>query len=158
MFGNHVKIDNAIFKVNEILPKIICAWLGNYFTANVEANRSLWRLHHFYLQILHKERERGSWLCTWLNLFFPPYLRSVFWLVCKTKCQYLLLAITPGPTVHWLFRSHDLPSKFSMIASGMCDRLANKEMNADLDPWSIFHMWTFRSVHRQVVRPMNTGL
>ena len=25
--------------------------------------------------------------------------------------------IAPGPTVHWLFRSHDLPSKFSAIAS-----------------------------------------
>ena len=29
------------------------------------------------------------------------------------------LAIAPGPTVHWLFRSHDLPSKFSAIASRM---------------------------------------
>ena len=53
-----LKLTNAIFKVNEILPKIIYAWLDNYFTANVEANRSLWRLHHFDLQILHKERER----------------------------------------------------------------------------------------------------
>ena len=32
------------------------------------------------------------------------------------------LAIAPGPTVHWLFRSHDLPSKFSAIASRMCNR------------------------------------
>ena len=31
-------------------------------------------------------------------------------------------AIAPGPTVHWLFRSHDLPSKFSQIVSRMCDR------------------------------------
>ena len=31
-------------------------------------------------------------------------------------------AIAPGPTVHWLFRSHDLPSKFSPIVSRMCDR------------------------------------
>ena len=32
------------------------------------------------------------------------------------------LAITPWWTVHWLFRSHDLPSKFSPIASCLCDR------------------------------------
>ena len=31
------------------------------------------------------------------------------------------LAITPGPTVHWLFRSHDLPSKFSAIAACVMD-------------------------------------
>ena len=27
------------------------------------------------------------------------------------------LAIAPGPTIRWLFRSHDLPSKFSAITS-----------------------------------------
>ena len=32
------------------------------------------------------------------------------------------LDITPGPTVHWLFRSHDLPSNFSATASRLCDR------------------------------------
>ena len=30
------------------------------------------------------------------------------------------LAIAPGPTVHWLFRSRDLPSRFSAMASRMC--------------------------------------
>ena len=32
------------------------------------------------------------------------------------------LAIAPGQIVHWLFRSHDLPSKFSVLASRLCDR------------------------------------
>ena len=31
------------------------------------------------------------------------------------------LAIAPGLTIHWLFKSHDLPSKFGTIASRMCD-------------------------------------
>ena len=35
------------------------------------------------------------------------------------------LAIAPGPTVHWLFRSHDLPSKLSAIASRLCDRCSS---------------------------------
>ena len=34
----------------------------------------------------------------------------------------MLLAIAPGPTAHWLFRSHDVPSKFSAIASRICGR------------------------------------
>ena len=67
-----------------------------------------------------------------------PYLTNVdvtaFVLSCKlrqgsnnaTKAQ-LRLAIAPGPTVHWLFKSHDLPSKFSAIASRLCDRL-NREV------------------------------
>ena len=42
------------------------------------------------------------------------------------------LNIAPGPTVHWLFRSNDLPSKFSAIASRLCDtrNRAVKHMNA----------------------------
>ena len=32
------------------------------------------------------------------------------------------LDIIPGPTLHWLFRSYDLPSNFSAIASRLCDR------------------------------------
>ena len=32
------------------------------------------------------------------------------------------LAVAPGPIARWLFRSHDLPSKFSAIASRMYDR------------------------------------
>ena len=32
------------------------------------------------------------------------------------------LAMAPGPTAHWLFRSHDLPSKFTAIASRICGR------------------------------------
>ena len=30
------------------------------------------------------------------------------------------IAIAPGSAVHWLFRSHDLPSKFSAVAIRMC--------------------------------------
>ena len=31
-------------------------------------------------------------------------------------CIYMRLAIAPGPTIHWLFRSYDLFSKFSAMA------------------------------------------
>ena len=34
--------------------------------------------------------------------------------VCVCVCD-MRLAIAPGPTVHWLFRSHDLPSKYRPI-------------------------------------------
>ena len=37
------------------------------------------------------------------------------------------LVIAPGPAVHWLLRSHDTLSKFSAIASRMCDR-RNREV------------------------------
>ena len=41
----------------------------------------------------------------------------------RTTTNYktnMRLAIPPGPTVHWLFRSHNLPSKFSAIARCAC--------------------------------------
>ena len=42
------------------------------------------------------------------------------------------LAIAPGPTIDWLLRSHDLPSKFSAIARRICGRCnrAVKHMHA----------------------------
>ena len=44
------------------------------------------------------------------------------------------LAIAPGPTVDWLARSHDVPSKFSAIASRLCERCnrAVKHMHVSL--------------------------
>ena len=44
------------------------------------------------------------------------------------------LAITPGPTVHWLFRSHDLPSKLSAIASRLCDRRSRTVKHVYVSP------------------------
>ena len=35
--------------------------------------------------------------------------------LCLLCSDYMQLAIAPGPTVHWLFRSHDLPSKYRSI-------------------------------------------
>jgi len=35
--------------------------------------------------------------------------------LCLLCSDYMRLAIAPGPTVHWLFRSHDLPSKYRSI-------------------------------------------
>ena len=31
------------------------------------------------------------------------------------RYTYMRLATAPGPTVHWLFRSHDLPTKYRSI-------------------------------------------
>jgi len=50
---------------------------------------------------------------------------ETLWLVIISSEYWIFnmrLAITPWRTVHWLFRSHDLPSKFSPIASCLCDR------------------------------------
>ena len=44
------------------------------------------------------------------SLCFPLRM-SVSLCVCHMR-----LATAPGPTVHWLFRSHDLPSELSTVA------------------------------------------
>ena len=47
------------------------------------------------------------------------------------------LVIAPGPTVHWLFKSHELPSNLNAIASRMCNRRNREVKHMYVSPFNV---------------------